>query len=1291
MKRKTLFVLAVLVVAFACLFTSCSGSVEPPRAEEEFGYVTFGNGSSRTLSTEYGIKSYDDLNWFYTSHKMDSYGLTGETSTEKPVPAKSNGKGIGSGAVGPFSQGAWQFTLYAYETTETTRTLVYKGTSSTVILKGGETKAVPVSVSLQGDNGLINVSQAYFEWANGSDASGKIYVTIELASNTSTGSPYFFGPLTRSSDKYTFGTISDSFTVPADYYTCTVNAYMLEDVIVPEEGDKTVKSDATPLATQTFGLRVYGNATTYIKGNLTEGLFAEVVFKVAEQDMKVFVPNANGSATINNISVTPSGVTGKTTSVTFSEGALSDVDDAQLQLDVNVTPIEYANEKFNIVGVDTNNKSAFAGIDIALMQTTSDGNSTPVESFNNNASTTATVTTYIATGLSNVVVKYAGNPNEVITSTYNPADGCLTFITSHFSEYYVLADCVVLNLKRNIGYSSLEDAVSGAETNDTIKMMADYVIPQSTGTIRISDDKNLILDLNGRTLSSSIRVDNADKHYYAIDNYGSLTIEDSSSEQKGTISARGVENLGNGVLVINSGNLYSIDSNGGASIWNEASLVVNGGSFHTEYVGSASDSVGIGCLNNSGSALITGGYFEGVNKRTYAIISTGEIVIKPGEGKSVTVNGAHGGLAIDSGTGVVYGGEYSSTDYYGLYVSNDGTGSEPKIAMVTVYGGVFNGKDYSVWIGSDYNNPVNSTIEILGGTFGKPLNAQECTREGAIKIKGGIYASNPSSYVDAYAVSTENSDGTFSVITLPVDTEGSYLINDVDELLLFAKLVNVKGCNFSGKTVKLAANIDLSGIEWTPIGTNADGANKFQGTFDGQGHTISNMTVDQDDAVKYRAAGFFGALNGTAKNIIFDNATVTSISAPNAVGWTDNGTAVVAGSIYTSGSIEGVTVKNSRVSGNRYVGGVSGYTYGSVKNCTVENTTVTSTPDNLTGSYDNGDKAGGVVGAFWHENTHEISGNTVNNVTVKGYRDIGGIVGYANGSVRDNTVNGLTLIQDYSVLTDPKTTVEAVIGRHDGFVVDASNTATDGTINKVFYVSSNDGLSSALTNTADSIFIQLAEGSFTLTSGSCQNKNVKLVGSGEGTVLSILPTNAMAYQNGATLVFENMTIQAQTSGTYGGLAHTNKVTYNNCTILGKITLYSDTEFNNCTFENKNDYAIWTWGGKVVNLTGCTFNSGGKAVLLYGGAGSPETPTTVLTVTDCVFNDDGTLATDKKAAIETGNDYGATYILNVNKATVNGFDVNPNGKSTRTKLWANKNSMNADHLFVTVDGVKVYGN
>jgi hypothetical protein len=73
---------------------------------------------------------------------------------------------------------------------------------------------------------------------------------------------------------------------------------------------------------------------------------------------------------------------------------------------------------------------------------------------------------------------------------------------------------------------------------------------------------------------------------------------------------------------------------------------------------------------------------------------------------------------------------------------------------------------------------------------------------------------------------------------------------------------------------------------------------------------------------------------------------------------------------------------------------------------------------------------------------------------------------------------------------------------------------------------------------------------------------------------------------------------------------------------------------------------------------------------------------------CTFNDNGGLA-DLKAAIEIGNDYGTSYELIVNNATVNGFEINDKGINTGTTLWANKNSMGQDKLNVVVDGVDVY--
>ena len=233
----------------------------------------------------------------------------------------------------------------------------------------------------------------------------------------------------------------------------------------------------------------------------------------------------------------------------------------------------------------------------------------------------------------------------------------------------------------------------------------------------------------------------------------------------------------------------------------------------------------------------------------------------------------------------------------------------------------------------------------------------------------------------------------------------------------------------------------------------------------------------------------------------------------------------------------------------------------------------------------------------------------------------------------------------------------------------------------------------AITNAADKkANIQLSSGqTITLDNGIANEgdkaRDITFIGDGSQTVDVI--TNAVSaeggqlnYQKGSSFTFENVTVQAG-EGNFDGVV-ANELTYKNCTIKGKLTLYGKATFINCTFENDmvNQYSIWTWGGTDVKFEGCTFNTNGKAILLYGQA--TESKPTNLVVSNCTF-DDRNNGTAGKAAIEIGNDYNATYTLTVNKATVNGF---ANGKNTNSKLWANKNSMDAAHLTVTIDGSKV---
>ena len=276
-------------------------------------------------------------------------------------------------------------------------------------------------------------------------------------------------------------------------------------------------------------------------------------------------------------------------------------------------------------------------------------------------------------------------------------------------------------------------------------------------------------------------------------------------------------------------------------------------------------------------------------------------------------------------------------------------------------------------------------------------------------------------------------------------------------------------------------------------------------------------------------------------------------------------------------------------------------------------------------------------------------------------------------------------------------------GEHTNFVADGYSVVSETQANgDVWYTvvkgtgvtpGTQEDLNNGIANATekDVTVVMPKNSSFTLDSGIAHEgtKSRDITFAGDGTQTVDVITNALGaeggqlnYQRGSTFTFENLTIQAG-EGNFDGIV-CDELVYKNCTIQGKLTLYGKATFINCTFDNTmaNQYSIWTWGGTDVKFEGCTFNTNGKAILLYGQA-TAEKPTN-LTVNNCEFNDRNN-GSAGKAAIEIGNDYNATYTLTVNNATVNGF---ADGKNTGSKLWANKNSMDAAHLTVTIDGTKV---
>ena len=168
----------------------------------------------------------------------------------------------------------------------------------------------------------------------------------------------------------------------------------------------------------------------------------------------------------------------------------------------------------------------------------------------------------------------------------------------------------------------------------------------------------------------------------------------------------------------------------------------------------------------------------------------------------------------------------------------------------------------------------------------------------------------------------------------------TYTVYNANGLMNVAELVN------GGKTdinITLDTNIDLTGKDWTPIGTDYD--NSYKGTFDGGGHTITGLTFTTNDEF----AGLFGWLNrtGTVKNVV----------------------------------MEGVQITSNQIYGGS-IGGVVGYSWGTIENCSVS------------GSVSGTVYVGGVVGA-------QIGGSITgcsSSATVKGTVDVGGVAGQTNSS-----------------------------------------------------------------------------------------------------------------------------------------------------------------------------------------------------------------------------------------------------------------------------------------------------
>ncbi|MBE6984604.1 MAG: hypothetical protein E7434_03115, partial [Ruminococcaceae bacterium] len=227
-----------------------------------------------------------------------------------------------------------------------------------------------------------------------------------------------------------------------------------------------------------------------------------------------------------------------------------------------------------------------------------------------------------------------------------------------------------------------------------------------------------------------------------------------------------------------------------------------------------------------------------------------------------------------------------------------------------------------------------------------------------------------------------------------------YNISTEQDLRKLAYMVNEGKNTFSGKTIKLLADIDLNYKEWAPIGGNVPVESapytRFQGTFDGGGHTISGLSITTGNSF----VGLFGFL--------YSNGSVSNVGIESGVIFGGAKAAGIAGCIL-SGATVNQCYNKANVSGTDAVGGISGMFNNSgskVQNCY------------NTGSVSSKGSAGGIVGFF--------AGGAKSSQILNCYNTgVGsnGIVGVVNASASGNTmqncytINSVPLVGTQSSLS----------------------------------------------------------------------------------------------------------------------------------------------------------------------------------------------------------------------------------------------------------------------------------
>lgn len=975
MKKLSIVLLAVLLVA--SLIISCDNSTKA--LTDELVEVQLGTqAGSRALSSSVTLEQISDssLKWFYSASKETQQDFaTGET--ERAF--------IRLGDTKTFSQGKWTFILWAEKgadvdengNTTTVGKKVYEGKLEHVLITKSSS---PVPV-------VVNVSP-YVAGENGS----LVFSGVKIKAATSTAESLVT-------------VVPNTVKIGTNNYTLDASGNNSGISLAPGQYDVLVAfigSDGVTYASETITVTIYSNRVTTLTGMVDEETASAEITVIGTAATVTKTVSASGTVEIK-APVNPAGavsedqsgtVKANDTVVSLPGGALTLSTGATNTAILKVDTTSIENSNFSVAAGESNLTSV-AGLDITLKVNNAD-----VKTFNNDKK--ATVTTYIARNLTNVEVRYNkadGSIEQFVVETttsdtditipegkagvYYSKTGKLVFQTSHFSEYYVVANKFkVLNATQSKVYDNLSASILDCNDGDTIKLFENVSEEDN-----LTFTKDVIVDLNQKTLSISSRYANEIKADVTLKN-GTINVS-GYADNNGAISISSESNLimdhvnytSDGCGIIIDKQTYdasvsvidsSITAEGYNAIGTNASIVN----------GKTSDNVRVTIKDSRITADMAEASDYPLDCVAVLFNVPGKVVVEDstlkGDRQALILRGGEGHVVRNSTLEVVGTGEITA-DYLN---SNWGSGNEVPLAALVI------GNRSS----SAYAYPTSVKLESV------VLKAPENNSKG--KAYFGLYVWQNS---DSYPVSvsgTINAESTINKVNSNKNSadfrvgemEEVYTISTASELFEFANNVNTIGNSYSRKTVLLTNDIDLNNVDWTPVGQT--GATQFMGTFDGQGYTIKNLKINNTDAGGNCATGLFGWLN-------------------NAI-------------------VKNINIDTAEVSGHHNVGVIAGYMETNpgctIENCNVSNATVSCTSVNTDAD---GDKCGGIVGHAGNGGA-VVKSCTVTNSTISAGRDAGQVVGAAlTANVTDCSATNVTVTANGTGYEGKKgqNINQAVIGR----------------------------------------------------------------------------------------------------------------------------------------------------------------------------------------------------------------------------------------------------------------------